>query len=307
VPHLDVATDAILDIIAKISSNCKFYLLIDELDEGFDANNSFQNSLLLALLRATENISQRFAGCQTAILPILALRSDIFDRLEDNDLNKLDDYLVRLEWTSTPSGPLSFRSIVNARIAASLSVDDKPGDPWAWVVRDNDPNLPDKLKSIWTVMVNQTFNRPRDILKYLKLCQSTANIDMLDWRTLDKTQTSFSDWLYKELRDEIHTHLPVWRNVLAVISSIGKGKLDIALLNSNLQKDDHVAAWLKECGRPVSAISEILFRFGVIGNFDNTSGFWRFRHRDNDIEFNPRSPIIVHFGFHRKLLLRHKE
>lgn len=52
----------------------------------------------LSLLRAIEDMSIEFRDMNINFRPLLALRADIFDGLEDNDLNKLDDYVIRLKW-----------------------------------------------------------------------------------------------------------------------------------------------------------------------------------------------------------------
>ena len=67
----------------------------------------------------THEIYNEFKNNMNCI-PVTALRSDIFDNLEDNDLNKLDDYVLRLNWTTDENAPWSLKKIAEKRIEATL-------------------------------------------------------------------------------------------------------------------------------------------------------------------------------------------
>jgi len=164
--HYQKASQLIQQKLLKISSESTYFLFFDELDEGFRAGDKNLRLILLSLLRSVEEISLEFNQTGINIRPVLALRSDIFESLEDNDLNKLDDYLVKLNWYSEKDGGYSLKSLVNVRIKASISKFETNG--WNHIVDDSDPNLPDKVKTVWSYIANRTFERPRDIVKFLK-------------------------------------------------------------------------------------------------------------------------------------------
>jgi hypothetical protein len=134
--HYQKVTEKLLASIKLLSSDSRFYLLFDELDEGYNSADTNLRLLLLALLRSVENIHIELNETQINYRPVLALRSDIFDNLEDNDLNKLDDYLIRLEWTTESQSPYSLYNLVNQRINASINVHN-PSDAWSCIVNNS--------------------------------------------------------------------------------------------------------------------------------------------------------------------------
>jgi len=298
--HFHAVTNTLLEKLSRVSSNSTFYLFMDELDEGFRAGDSSLRLILLALLRAVEDISIHFLHKNLRVLPIVAMRSDIFDRLEDNDLNKLDDYTVRIRWRSMDVPVYYLKAIPNARIVASLPRVSGI-DPWLSVVEDNDAKLPRKVKSSWAYIANSTFERPRDIVKFLKMCRKQKSSGRLNFSIIDKAEFSYSNWFYNELRDEIHSHLPIWKESLACITRIGKGYISANTFLTVLKEDKKIAKWLKANQKEPEDVVETLFEFGVIGNHDGKR--WLFKYKDDDLVWNPSMKIIVHFGFRRKLRL----
>ena len=172
--HYSKVVEFLTRSIELIQSESRYFCLFDELDEGYKSKDQNKRLLLLSLFRAIENLALRFKNCGVRFRPILALRSDIFDRLEDNDLNKYDDYIVRLEWRGGDEQTrLSLMGLVKKRIDTSLSPDISGSggkSSWNKVVVDKDDRIPGKKKSVWTFIRNRTFERPRDVLKYLKYC-----------------------------------------------------------------------------------------------------------------------------------------
>lgn len=301
--HYQRATELLLERLERVPSDCTFYLLIDELDEGYSAGDTGIRLLLLSLLRATEETALRLQAGGLQFRPIVALRSDIFDGLEDNDLNKLDDLIVRICWQTTPYGDYSLRQVVDARIRASLSL---APDSRAWdaVADDKDPRLPKAVDSLWSYICSRTFGRPRDLVKFLKLCRThVGSSERLSYEAVTRAERDFSDWLYRELRDEIHTYLPVWREALQCITAIGTGIFAADRLARELNQDHRVLKWMNENSKTTEDVFEALFDFGVIGNLTE-QGMWLFHYKDPDLVWNPGMKVIVHFGFHKKLRLK---
>ncbi len=84
--HFQKASQIIQSKLHKISSRCQYFLFFDELDEGYRAGDKNLRLLLLSLLRSVEDVFLDFDGTGLKVRPVLALRSDIFDSLEDNGL-----------------------------------------------------------------------------------------------------------------------------------------------------------------------------------------------------------------------------
>lgn len=192
------------------------------------------------------------------------------------------------------------KAIPNARIRTSLP--QVSGiDPWQSVVNDKDSKLPSKVKSAWAYIANSTFERPRDIVKFLKLCKKQTSSGRLDFAIIDKAELAYSNWFYNELRDEIHSHLPIWKESLSCMTRIGKGYFSANTFLKVLKEDKKVSKWLSTNQKDAEEIVASLFEFGVIGNHDGRR--WLFKYKDDDLVWNPSMRIISHFGFKKKLRL----
>lgn len=293
--HYQQATAALTEKLLQVKSESKFYLFMDELDEGYRAGDSGLRLILLALLRAVEDFAIAFNDKEISVNPIVALRSDIFDRLEDNDLNKLDDSTLRIRWRSIERPVYFLKDILNARITSSLP-QLKNVPPWETVVEDQPYNLPKKVKSCWSYIANSTFERPRDIIKFMKMCKMEIGNGRLKFSHIQNAEKSYSKWFYNELRDEIYSHLPVWKESLDCLTRIGRGMLTSKDFINALKEDKKISRWLKDDGKEVEHIVETLFDFSVLGNFDGKR--WLFSYKENaGLAWNPSMKLIVHFGF----------
>jgi len=299
--HYQKVVDILKDLLINVKTNSQYWLFMDELDEGFRSGDSGLRLLLLALLRAVEDSAISLQRSSLIYRPLLVLRSDIFDRLEDNDLNKLDDHLIRLNWISKDDeSEYALKNVPNARISTSLNLGGV-SDPWCAIVDDSDPSLPNRVNSIWQYMVNRTYERPRDIIKFLKNCQKKNNGGRLTFEEVRAAEDNYSAWLYNELRDEIHSYLPVWREALQCLTRIGTGKIKYSDYVDQLNSDRVISKWFKDQGKGPEDVVEILFDFGVVGNLDGKR--WLFKYKDDDLAWNPSMDLIVHFGLNRKLRL----
>lgn len=300
VVHYNKVVGVLFEKIAKVISESEYWLFMDELDEGYRSGDQSLRLILLALLRAVEDSALAMKSKGLKYRPLLVLRSDIFDRLEDNDLNKLDDFVIRLKWFSKEdAGEYYLKNIPSARIKSSLRVGS--ADPWSSVVDDGDKNLPPRVLSIWHYMANRTYERPRDIIKFLKYCKKQNKGGLLSFDDVKNAESKYSDWLYHEIRDEIHSYLPCWREALQCLTRIGSGKLKLSDFVQKLNEDRGVSKWMSDENHTPEEIVEILFDFGVIGNLDGKR--WLFKYKDDDLAWNPDMDLIVHFGLNKKLRL----
>ena len=300
--HYQKASQMILDTLKKIQSDSVYFIFMDELDEGYRGGDQSLRLILLALLRATEHLSLVFQERGIKFRPILVLRSDIYDRLEDNDLNKLDDYVVRLRWHSQSTGGYSTRKLVDARIRASLTIP-LTENAWESVVINSDPMMPDKIKDLWSYIANRTFERPRDILKFLKECHKIRSAGKLGWTEIKEAEFAYSRWFMNELRDEIHSHLSVWKEAVQCISKMGKRTFYTGDLAKEVSSDPKLCAWMEQEHSSPEKIISYLFDFGVIGNLDEHNR-WLFKYKNEDILWNPKMKMILHFGFQKQLFIR---
>lgn len=281
----------------------KYYLLIDELDEGYKRENERQNSVIMSLLRATEEIARYFRQYDINCCTVLALREDIFDSLEDNDLNKLDDYILRLNWNAEWDDPWSLKNIVEKRIEASLIK--KYGDLvtssdyWSLVVEDGSIDI-----SLWSYICALTFSRPRDIVKIMKYCRNIEGKLMIE--DIHGIENNYSQWFYNEFRDEVQSFLPCWKYVLNCLTEIAKGKAEIKTLKQRIEGEKSIKIWCDNYKKDAEYIIKLLFNYSVIGQV-NEEGHWIFKYKDNAIEYMSSYPYYcIHYGFCRKLRIPKK-
>ena len=299
--HYSKVIERLKQQLSKVNTKSTYFILFDELDEGYRANDVNKRLLLLALFRAVQNLAIHFSNTNLNFRPVVALRSDIFDSLEDNDLNKYDDYIVRLEWQSKHYNRFSLRDLVNVRIKASLAIGERL-EPWKLVVNENDKKINVKKKSIWAYIQNRTFDRPRDTIKFLKYC-SDAHIDgKLNFQAVLEAEKKYSDWLYRELRDEIQSHFPIWKASLNTIHRLGKRSIERDELAEALTSQVEISHFLDNNKKNVDYAIKQLFDFGVLENIDK-NGRRTFKYKDNDFNWVSDKTLVVHFGFHEKLRL----
>lgn len=297
--HYNKAVKTLENLLSRIETKSTFVLLIDELDEGYHAKGSNLNLVILSLLRSADELYNFFRKNEINCIPILALRSDIFDGLEDNDLNKLDDFVLRLNWTANTQDEWSLRQIVEKRIKATVREKYptfETTDYWSLVADEaSDP------RGLFQYICILTFSRPRDIIKMLKYCSESIKAPKLTLRDVRSVEEKYSSWFYQEFRDEVQSFLSCWRQVLNCITEVAKGKEQTSILLERFNANDKIQQWCRENSKTSKDILEVLFDYSVIGCI-NKEGRWIFKYKDDHFEFMSSYPsYCVHYGFCRKL------
>ncbi len=298
----DMAIEFLQETLCSLELCSKYYVLVDELDEGYKSDYTDVNIIILALLRACEDLSLYFSSKQRYFFNIVALRSDIFNSLEDNDLNKLDDYILELNWSTDMSGQMSLFSIVNQRITASVKKkfpELEVENYWNLVASTDEADA-----ELWKHLCGMTFSRPRDIIKLMKYC-SKSHDKKLTLSTLGNVEIKYSEWFYREFRDEVQSFLKCWKSVLNCLTEIAQGKASIHMLEQRLCNNPNVADWLKNEHHSAKEIIDLLFDYSVIGCVDDT-GHWIFKYKDEEYfeRLESYSAYCVHYGFCAKLRIK---
>ncbi|MCW6027383.1 hypothetical protein K4043_05085 [Stenotrophomonas sp. SRS1] len=299
--HFRKIVSSLEGLLRQVQSESEYWLFVDELDEGYRAGAPSLRLILLALIRAIEDSSLAMKRSNLKFRPLLVLRTDIFDALEDNDLNKLDDFVVRLRWTSDDtSSEHSLMRIADERIRLQY-----PGiiDAWNEVTINQDNELPREVKSLWQYMTSRTFDRPRDLIKFLKYCSRHSKPDeRLSFSTVKSAEADYSNWFRNEIRDEIHSYFPIWQECFQAISRLGLGKISEDSLVDELSQDEAIFTWMTSNSKSAKHIINLLFDFGILGYHEGRR--WIFKHKDDDLTRKSGSDLIVHYGLYKKLRLR---
>lgn len=185
----------------------------DELDLGLQVLTEDRRLLLTGLIVASRSI--RNSPLKTLrVLPILYLRSDIWENIDFSDKNKIAENLAHeIVWDSA-----SLRKLIDQRIKSKVPS----------LIGWDDIHNSDKMRgsqSKWDYITARTFLRPRDVIAYLNYLldvarsredeqESFTKEDLYDARPL------YSKYLRNELHEEISPHWPKWEEPLRACSAI---------------------------------------------------------------------------------------
>jgi len=91
------------DIILSNIDNSRYLIIFDELDEDYKTITEEEQykkytSLITGLFKAAQDIKAIFNSGETKIYPIIFLRDDIYEILQDSDKTKWNDLKISLDW-----------------------------------------------------------------------------------------------------------------------------------------------------------------------------------------------------------------
>ena len=298
----DILEDFILD---NVTSNSKYYIIFDELDEEYKDFTSKEEeeeyfALITSLFKAVNETRNIFKGEGLLIYPIVFLRSDIFQRINYSDKNKWSDYLINLEWTAE-----KLRRLIQTRIDVLTENKSKNfQDAWKKIVMNKEvkmgKNRNSKMSSI-NYILKSTHNRPRDVIKYLKEASKISarnNYTRIGPTQIKEADASFSEYMKQEISDEIYSVLPEYKEIFSILSTIRKQTFNpkefVDIYQDKVKNE-------KLIDRGAENVLKILFDFSVIGNKPSMMSKQIFKYENESSRFNFRENIIVHRGLYKAL------
>jgi hypothetical protein len=276
-----------------------YFVCFDELDRGFDPSDDRYRQMLIGLILAARAVNQsaREAGRRFSV--IVFLRDDIYQLLRFEDKNKItENFVSPIEWDSAKT-QWTLQQLMERRFGATVT----ESNSLAWHAVFDGQEMPGRQPKYRHVL-DRTFRRPRDMIKFCneilsaykrrggKGAEKFANEDIIAART------SYSDYLLRELQDEVHKHHPNYDSYLEIVKSLE------AL---QFSRDEFVEACarrkdlLTEAETPAE-ILRLLFEFSVVG-YQRTGGVgggseYSYRYLDPTVRFDEAaSNFRVHPGF----------
>jgi hypothetical protein len=235
------------------------------------------------------------------IYPIIFLRDDIYELVQDSDKNKWGDFRVDLDW----DGP-KIKKIIAFRISRAMDPVCKEILPFdaAWDKVFGKRKMlsgHSKRKEISTFdyIARSTLLRPRDFVAYLQNCAQHANDEKgkITPDVVKRVDKAFSNYLRDELTDELFAILPDISQIFDAISQLRKWNFSIGELE-NAYSEKVSRGFIKE--QNVKFVIQILYLFSVIGNEPRPGRFvFRYQNREARLNFNER--IVVHRGLFKAL------
>ncbi len=300
--------DYVEDLLTQHAGSATYYVLFDELDEDYrDVINANQynqyTALITSLFKAVQDIRTIFdSDSGTRLYPVIFLRDDIYEIVQDADKNKWGDFRVDLNWDYE-----KIKSLIAFRISRALDPECKDilrfPDAWARMFGAGPIGIGSKSKtkiSTFDYIARSTLLRPRDFVAYLQNCAEHAvqnDTQVISPRIVKVVDKAFSNYLRDELTDELFAILPDIANIFDAISQLRKWNFSIPELED---------AYLKQVERGfikqenVKFVLQVLFMFDVIGNTPRTGRFvFRYQNREARLNFNER--VVVHRGLFKAL------
>ena len=298
-------------IISKLlkSYNKNIILAFDQLDLAYSHKDFKYIEKLIGLLLTTYNFYQKYNNVKV----IVFLRSDIFMNISFQDKNKIKDNLVEfLDWNAEDESGLSLKNLISKRIKNTLELEDERFDVcWKTVFSTNKIG---KNQFKWNYLIDRTFLRPRDIIKFMNLSLAQANKrlannpegeNIINNEDINNIKDKYSTYLYEELKDEISGKYQDFEYYLEVLR-------EIHLLTFTKEDFDEKYEKVKERYQLIETsdvVMERLYEFSIIGFYKPGGGGYggseyRFQYTSEYQKFNPNaSKYKVHLGFKEYLEL----
>jgi len=257
-------TDAILTCL---NPENKYHICFDQLDLGFDPNDGDYSSRLIGLILACRDINQQAKGRGKQLMVSVFLRNDIYDMLHFEDKNKItENFLSRIEW-DTPRTQKTLKGLMEKRFTKLLAEHDGERVTWEAVFDETREMRGHQTK--YQHILDHSHLRPRDIIKFCNevLNQFKQRPDgeetpgVFDNRDINAAKPEYSHYFSNELDDELHKHIPRYRDYFEVFKAIGVVQFD---RTEYLQAFEAKAAVLPRDANPMIVLQSF-FEFSIVG------------------------------------------
>lgn len=268
----EVNSNICRSVIQCLNPEHHYYICFDELDRGFDPKDESYILMLTGLILAAKLLNDQAVAAGKKFSVVVFLRDDIFHSLKFEDKNKITEGLAsRIEW-DLPSTRWTLRELMERRF--NTTIGDNEQIKWEDVF-DEEQEMPGRQRKYQHIM-DRTFHRPRDIIKF-------CNEILASYKTTHKTtagspnkfanedivnsRPGYSEYLLRELEDEIPKHIPNYENYLEILRSLGAGLFS---------KEEFEAVCIKRTdllpsGVPPIEILRQLFGFSIVA-YQKTGG-----------------------------------
>lgn len=275
----------------QVSSQSEFRIIIDGLDDCL-INKQERVMTLTALVRAVKRVNEVLRSSELDAKVILLIRSDLYDKLSEPNLNKLQcDHAKRMEWydEASPAAESKLFQLVNLR--GKLAVGHEVNVVKTW--------LPSKIdgQGVEKYLLNLTRHRPRDVIQLFNSLQECAGVGMMTEAQVRKGVSLYAQsYLLREIKDELSGLLDdaLVKHAFDLIFSIRKPKFRLS--DACAQADRFNIDY-----QGVLEILEHLFDCGAIGLIDDRTqiNLTTFKYRTPAAVFSSNSEFVIHKGLQR--------
>ncbi len=294
-------------IMRSANPMIEYFVCFDELDLGFSVTDNDYAARLVGLLLAARRVNNAAQESGKRLSVVIFLRDDIYQQLQFEDKNKITESAVaRIEWDTGQTND-TLKHLMEKRFAKVFNTEES--GCWNRVFDETRQMSGHQTK--YQHIIDRTFLRPRDIIKFCNLTLSTLKSrqplasTQFDNYVVNAARLPYSDYFMSELDDEIHKHIPAYKEYLEIIKTINSAvfKRDDIISACTSRKDvlPENVTWRD--------ILSQLFEFSVIGYYRPggvTGGAeYVWHHKDRRALFNENAATYrVHPGLIEVLGLR---
>ncbi|MCC6409380.1 MAG: hypothetical protein IT453_19635 [Planctomycetes bacterium] len=256
-------------VLGCLNPDIDYYVCFDELDRGFSPSDSSYHHMLTGLLLAAKLMNDEAARVGKRLSVIVFLRDDIYQVLRFEDKNKITEARASvIEWDS-PRTQWTLRQLMERRFSALLG----EGVAVNWSdVFDESKEMSGRQRK-YKHILDRTFRRPRDIIKMcnevLLAYKADEHCDselFLNGHVI-AARRGYSEYLLRELVDEVQKHMPRHDKYFEILRSVGSG----AFTREQFDSVCSLRAALLGDGDTAESILRGFFDFSIIG-YQKTGG-----------------------------------
>jgi hypothetical protein len=257
---LSSRNDWLKERIARLArKDHRYFVLFDGLDIAYTAIDEEYKQRIIGLLLAAREIASWSRRVGLHISPVVFLRSDIYSELTFADQNKMtEDNVQLLMWNDAPTGESSLKTLIDERIRAQVGA--PSGDPWSLAF---DPATMRGTQQKYKYMVERTYLRPRDMIKFANVCldiAKNAGHGRIVNDDVYAAKDEYSDYVVSELNDEISAIDPEWSAGLEVLRDIHRMTFERPRFEDAYRKRSSDLG-----GKTPDELLRLFYRFGIIG------------------------------------------
>lgn len=299
--RLSIMSENMMNVLSGIYLNEReVILLIDGLDDVLRYRKN-RMDIIASMVRSADYINDYMIKSQKKIKIILLMREDIIKMINDPDINKIiQDGSVYLNWHKRLD---DLKELINLRFAMSGISYEEASECW-------DKLFPAKIrnKKSWAYILDYTLYKPRDVLQFLKYCQSEyPNAEKL---TLSETQNVLkiysNKYFIEEMKNELSGFIDdeIIISIPSVFRRLGGRPFDISELNRLTNEQISKEVSIAETKEQLLYLFEAGYVGQLISNGKGQKQSVVFKYRNPTARIDYYQKFITHRGLHSGLGVR---
>lgn len=251
-----------------ITKSSRYIIQFDQLDDNYTVyitnDNYFQ--ALISLFKVIYDLNQSFSQIDAPVKIIGYLRSDIFYEINNYDAEsaRWDMHQLYLNWaiinrTDWENPPLL--QLLNKRIEYSIPQMRNVQNPFYSIFRGVEINTKGGARSVFSYVVRNSFQRPRDIIQFCKKIQEESKKSgRLDENTVFDAEKSYSMWLLAELSNEFGPLIKAKPVLYDFLREMGDEYISYEELSKTY------VPYEESIGLSFNNLMDLLYRLGIVFN-----------------------------------------